>query len=216
MYIPPDFQVTDEALLHDLIERFGFATLVTVGDGRLLATHLPLLVDRAAGDHGTLIGHMARANDQWEGFARGGEALAIFQGPHGYVSPSWYQTQPSVPTWNYMVVHAHGAPRVIEGEAQTREVLRRLVAKYEASFDEPWPMDLPEPYLKSMIQGIVAFEILLTRLEGKFKLNQNRPRHDQQLVVERLAASTDPTERTLAVEMRAVLEGGWKAEPPVG
>ncbi|MEA2638702.1 MAG: transcriptional regulator [Chloroflexota bacterium] len=206
MYMPADFEVTDEALLHGLMERFGFATLVTVEDGRPLVSHLPLLLDRTAGEHGTLLGHMARANHQWESFAQS-EALAIFQGEHGYVSPSWYETHPSVPTWNYLVIHAHGPARIVEGEGRTREILAALIARHERGFEAPWTMELPEPYLHSMVRGIVAFEMPLTRLEGKFKLSQNRPRRDQLRVIATLAASADPADQALAAAMRTVLGG---------
>jgi len=210
VYIPQEFQVADRNLLHDLIERFSFAMLVTTQDGRPVASHLPFLVQRDAGDHGTLVGHMARANRQWQGFGGAGEALVIFQGEHGYVSPSWYETHPSVPTWNYLAVHAYGIPRVIEDAERIRAILRTLVAKNEAGFDEPWPMDLPDDYLRKMIGGIVAFEIPLSRLEGKFKLSQNRPVGDRQRVIATLAASEDPTQRALAAAMQVALgtDGG--------
>src|SRR5206468_2683175 len=132
---------------------------------------------------GTLLSHMARANDQWQDFARGAEALVIFQGHHTYISPSWYEIHPSVPTWNYMVVHAYGTPRLITDDDRIRAALRELVATHESAFDEPWPMDLPDDYLRKMLRGIVAFEIPITRLEGKFKLSQNRSERDRQLVI---------------------------------
>jgi transcriptional regulator len=205
MYLPPEFAVADPALLHQLMERFSFAMLVSVEGGLPLVTHLPLLLDGAAGEHGRLLGHVARANKQWKAFDGRTEALAVFRGDHGYVSPSWYETHPSVPTWNYLVVHAHGAPRLIEDDAGKRQVLRQLVAKYEGGFESPWPMDLPEPYFQSMLAQIVAFEMPITRLEGKFKLNQNRPGADQERVVERLAASADPADQALARAMREAL-----------
>jgi transcriptional regulator len=204
MYNPKHFQVTDRALLTELMERFSFATLVTTHDGSPLAAHLPFLIDPDAGDLGLLAGHMARANEQWRDFADGSEALAIFQGQHAYISPSWYQAHPSVPTWNYMVVHAYGVPRVIEDEARVGEMLRALVDKHEGSFDEPWRMDdLPGDYLRKMARGIVAFEMPIARLEGKFKLSQNRSEIDQRRVVEALASSADPLERELAAAMAA-------------
>jgi transcriptional regulator len=206
VYVPHEFQVADRNLLHDLIERFSFAMLVTTQDGRPVASHLPFLVQRDAGDHGTLVGHMARANRQWKDFERSGEALVIFQGEHGYVSPSWYETHPSVPTWNYLAVHAYGIPHVIEDAERIRTILRALVAKNEAGFDEPWPMDLPNDYLRKMIGGIVVFEIPLTRLEGKFKLSQNRPVPDRRRVIATLAASVDPTQRALATAMQVALD----------
>jgi transcriptional regulator len=207
VYIPHEFQVADTVLLHDLIERFSFATLITTRDGLPVATHLPFLIRRDAGEHGTLVGHVARGNRQWRDFERGDEALVIFQGDHAYVSPSWYVTHPSVPTWNYLAVHAYGVPRLIEDGERIRAILRALVAKNEAGFDEPWSMDLPDDYLRKMIGGIVVFEIPLSRLEGKFKLSQNRPLVDRQRVIATLAASADPTQRALAATMQAVLDG---------
>jgi transcriptional regulator len=206
VYVPHEFQVADRTLLHDLMERFSFATLVTMRDGCPVASHLPFLVRRDVGEYGTLVGHMARANRQWQDFGGAGEALVIFQGDHGYVSPSWYETHPSVPTWNYLAVHAYGRPHVIEDAERIRTILRTLVAKNEAGFDEPWPMDLPDDYLGKMIRGIVAFEIPLTRLEGKFKLSQNRPVADRRRVIATLTASADPTQRALAAAMQVALD----------
>lgn len=205
MYVPADFRVEDEGLLHELIERFSFATLITVEDSRPVVTHLPLLLDRDAGPHGTLIGHMARANHQWREFGPGTEALAIFQAEHGYVSPAWYETSPAVPTWNYLVVHAYGTPRVIDDAERTSAVLRALVSRFESGLAAPWTMDLPESYLWTMMQGIVAFDMPITRFEGKFKLNQNRTRADQQRVVATLAESGDSADRALASAMARVL-----------
>jgi len=184
------------------MDRFSFATLVTVHDGSPMATHLPFLVDPDDGEHGRLIAHMARANDQWRDFGHGGEALVIFQGQHAYVSPSWYRAHPSVPTWNYVAVHAYGVPRVIDDEARVRDILRTLVDKHEAGFDEPWSMDLPDPYMTNMLRGIVAFEMPITHIDGKFKLSQNRSGEDREQVVAALAGSRDPMERDLAALMR--------------
>jgi transcriptional regulator len=205
MYVPLDFRVDDQSTLHDLMERFSFSTLITVQDGRPLVTHLPFLLDRQAGEHGTLIGHMARANQQWQSFSPGIEALAIFQGDHGYVSPSWYEVHPAVPTWNYLVVHAYGAPRIIEDEDGKRAVLGSLVAKFESGSNPPWTMELPDAYLRAMMQGIAAFEMPISRLEGKFKLSQNRSREDQARVVAALAQSPHSADRALASAMAQAL-----------
>jgi transcriptional regulator len=202
VYIPAHFAVNDQAALHDLMRRFSFATLVTQHEGRLFATHLPLLLHADAGEHGTLVGHMARANEQWRDCERGVEALVIFQGDHSYISPSWYETFPAVPTWNYMVAHAYGTARVIDDEARVCAVLGELVAKHEAGFAEPWPMDLPEDYLRKMMRAIVAFEMPIARLEGKFKLSQNQPERNRERVTAMLGASDDPAERELAAQMR--------------
>lgn len=207
MYIPRHNRVEDDGPLFALMERFSFATLVTVHDGAPLATHLPFVLERDRGARGTLHGHMARANEQWRSFASGAEALVIFQAEHAYVSPTWYEDQPSVPTWNYMVVHAYGAPRIVEESGQATASLRQLVDKHERGFAEPWAMEmLPEAYIAKMIRGIVAFEIPITRLEGKFKLSQNRSVEDRRRVVESLAASDDATERGVADAMRQDLE----------
>ncbi|GAC1433200.1 MAG: FMN-binding negative transcriptional regulator [Chloroflexota bacterium] len=183
MYIPRHFLVTDGAVLRDLMERFSFATLVTTHQGHPFATHLPFLIVDDGTEHGSLIGHIARANPQWEEFGGEDEALVLFQGPHTYISPSWYEDHPSVPTWNYAAVHAYGVPRVIADADRVRAILRALVDRHEAGFARPWAMDLPDDYLHAMMRGIVAFEMPITRLEGKFKLSQNRPASDRRRVI---------------------------------
>jgi transcriptional regulator len=205
MYIPSHFRVDDPARLAEFIQRHSFATLITSDAGAPFASHLPILLHRDDGPHGTLISHMARANPQWEHFASGGEALAIFHGPHTYISPSWYATGPAVPTWNYAAVHAYGTPAIIDDHDRIVALLRELVTTYERSFERPWPGELPEDYRDKLIRGIVAFEIPITRLEGKFKLNQNRPAEDMQGVIEHLAHSSDPDDGAVAAMMRAEL-----------
>lgn len=202
MYVPTHFSEDDPARLRALIDENAFATLVTAEDGRPFATHLPLLLDPGRGPHGVLLGHMARANPQWRSFGGGAEALAIFAGPHAYVSPRWYATQPSVPTWNYAAVHAYGVPRILDDAAEAREALARLTARLEG--DGGWSMDgLPESYLAGMMRGIVAFEIPVARLEGKFKLSQNRSATDRRRVVAALEAGAAPLDRDIAALMRA-------------
>ncbi|MDQ3327293.1 MAG: FMN-binding negative transcriptional regulator [Chloroflexota bacterium] len=202
MYIPRHNRVEDDEPLFALMERFSFATLVTVQDGAPLATHLPFVLDRARGEHGTILGHMARGNGQWRSFTAEAEALVIFQAEHAYISPSWYEHHPSVPTWNYMVVHAHGTPRIVDAHDRITTSLRQLVEQHERGFTEPWDMDaLPDDYVAKMVRGIVAFEIPITRLAGKFKLSQNRSVADRQRVVEALAGSGDAVDRGLADAM---------------
>jgi transcriptional regulator len=203
MYIPSHFRVDDPARLAEFIQRHSFATLVTFDGGAPFASHLPMLLHRDAGPHGTLISHMARANPQWQQFASGGEALAIFHGPHTYISPTWYVTGPAVPTWNYASVHAYGVPKIIEEHDRIVEILRELVVTYESAFERPWPGDLPEEYRDKMIRGIVAFEIPVTRIEGKFKLNQNRPAEDVEGVIDHLSRSDDADDRAVARLMLA-------------
>jgi transcriptional regulator len=202
MYLPNSFREDDPALLHDLMRRYNFAVLVTQHDNAPFATHLPFLLDAQRGPHGTLLAHMARANPQWRDFADDREALVIFQGPHAYISPSWYEAMPSVPTWNYAVVHAYGIPRVVEDRDQLRAILDRLVDTHEAARTPPWRMDLSEDYLDRMVRAIVGFEIEITRLEGKLKLSQNRGEGDRRRVAAELAASDDP----LSVEVAEMIE----------
>jgi transcriptional regulator len=210
MYIPAWFRVEDLTLLHSLMEQFSFATLVTqtpagAGHAAPFATHLPFVLDAERGEFGTLQAHMARANPQWQAFAAGGEALVIFQGPHAYISPSWYDKHPSVPTWNYAVVHAYGVPRLLD-DAELRAVLYDLTATNEAGFEQPWRMEsLTDEYITGMLRGIVGFELVITRLEGKFKLNQNRPKEDQLRVIARLRESDNPLDVTTADWMERAL-----------
>jgi len=204
MYVPKHFDTTDREAIAALIRARGFATLITVLDNAPFATHCPLLYDAAAGPHGTLYGHIARANPQWQHFS-GGEALAIFHGPHAYVSPSWYGQHPSVPTWNYVAVHAYGTPRLLE-DGKARELLQRLVSVYEAA-DSDWSIAaLPEGYMSGMLRGIVAFEIPLSRLEAKSKLSQNRGTEDRKRVIARLEALGGDDNHETARAMRAALE----------
>ncbi len=204
MYIPPSTRVTDRTVLHELMERFSFGTLVTARDGCPNATHLPFLVS-PGGEHGRLVAHLARANEQWRDFSSGREVLAIFQGDHTYISPAWYEDHPSVPTWNYMAVHAYGVPRVLDDAVLVRQYLESLVALHEAPFDDPWRMDLPAEYLSGMVRGIVAFEIPISRLEGKFKLSQNRSVRDQRRVVDALSRSSDSRAQGVRAKMEAGL-----------
>jgi transcriptional regulator len=198
MYIPKAFYVSDQQVLGEFIERHSFATLVSMVDGKPFATHLPLLLDRMRSTYGTLLGHVARANPQWHAFDGQQEALAIFQGPHAYVSPSWYATSPAVPTWNYTAVHVYGVPRVIDDEHAFADLLDRLIAFYEAGMPTPWPGILPADFRATLMKGIVGFVMDIDRIEGKFKLSQNRSREDQRRVVEHFERSADPIERALA------------------
>ena len=204
MYLPKHFEVTDKQSLVALIRDYGFATLVTSSsDAGLFASHVPILYWPERGAHGVLAGHVARANPQWRYFNPDHEALAIFQGPHAYVSPSWYQVKPAVPTWNYVAVHAYGTPRIIEDEPKLAEVLRATVEKYESGMPVPWTADLPADYKAAQMKAIVGFEIEVTRLEGKFKLSQNRKPEEVAGVIQALAQSENQTERELASLMKS-------------
>jgi len=200
MYVPKHFDLPEVAACHAIIRDHAFASLVTVtAEGLPTATWLPFLLDAGRGPNGTLLGHMARANPQWRDFDSGKPVLAMFQGAHAYISPRWYQAHPSVPTWNYQVVHAYGTPTLIEDEAAVRALLGRLSQTYEAGAPKPWRMDtLPEAYLAGMTRAIVAFEIPIDRLIGKAKLSQNRNAADRAGVVKGLEAEGDAESLAMA------------------
>ncbi|ETW96636.1 FMN-binding negative transcriptional regulator [Candidatus Entotheonella palauensis] len=204
MYIPKLFREDDLSVLHQLMQTHSFATLVTQHDGAPYATHVPLTLRPEAGPYGTLIGHMARANPQWRDFDVDGEreVLVIFQGPHTYVSPSWYTVQPSVPTWNYAAVHAYGVPRIIEDETELYEALQLLVQTYEDSREQPWTLKGPDDFLRKMMKAIVGFSIPISRLEGKYKLSQNRSAEDQEQVAQQLASQGEPLDTAVAELMQ--------------
>jgi transcriptional regulator len=183
MYIPGAFAVEGRAVLLDFIDRYGFATLVSVVDDEPFATHLPVLLDR---DRNLLLAHVARPNPHWRGFDGEREALVIFHGPHAYVSPSWYAAAPAVPTWNYAAVHVYGAPRLLADEDSLERLLTRLVDKYESAAEKPWRYDLPEEYRRKLLHGIVGFEIPIARIEGKFNFGQNRSAEDRLGMLEHL------------------------------
>ena len=193
MYVPKAFREDDVTRLHGFLRAWSFALLVTDVDGVPSATHLPLVLD-AAGAEARLIGHVARANPQWRTFDGTREALAVFSGPHAYVSPTWYATGPAVPTWNYGAVHVYGRPRVLEGADATRDAVARLVQQH----DPGWPLgEQPEEFIAGMLRGIVAFEMPIERVEGKLKLSQNRPAADRPGIVRALRAGGD-VERAVA------------------
>ena len=181
MYNPSSFAVTDASRLHGWIEQFSFATLVSASGG-LEASHLPLLLDRTDGPHGTLLGHFARASDHWRR-ADAQPVLAIFHGPHTYISPRWYDNPKLVPTWNYVTVHAHGRLTIANNLDATLALLRRMTAHYEAAFDPPWQLAADEDSLRKLAEQVVAFRLPIERLDGKAKLSQNHPVARRQGVV---------------------------------
>ncbi len=201
MYVPDHFAENDSAKLYDAMERYSFATLISQTANGLEASHLPLLLDRANGAHGTLVGHMARANLQWQS-AAGQEVLAIFSGPHAYISPQWYEATQVVPTWNYVAIHAYGRLELIDDEAEVLQLLDRTVQTFEAPQPRPWRMNEPAEFVERLAKQIVAFRIPITRLEGKWKLNQNRPADQRQRVIEQLNRQGDENATEIANLMR--------------
>jgi transcriptional regulator len=185
MYIPKFYEEKDLAEIEKLIHEFGFAILVTAKDGSPIATHLPLQLEKNEDGDWLLQGHMAKANPQWRLF-EGADVLAIFLGPHTYVSPSWYNHK-NVPTWNYKAVHAYGKVRLVEGEELTNN-LRKIMARYESAHAEnPTQFDeVPDSVLLPDLRALVGFEIKVERLEAASKLSQNRDAESHQNIIEHL------------------------------
>lgn len=184
------------------------AALIATGDGGLVASHLPFLIEEAGSGLGVLRAHLPRADEQLARLRNGGEALAIFTGPDAYVTPSWYASKAEhgrvVPTWNYVAVYAWGTPRVVEDAGWIRGQLERLTAAQEDARTQPWAVgDAPEDYVAGMIKGIVGLEIPITRLEGKWKVSQNRSNADRRGVVEGLESDGETEIARLVAERGA-------------
>ncbi len=187
MYIPKFNEEKRLEVLHGLIRSQPFATLVTMGTSGLIATHLPMVLSPGEGSPDILRGHVSRANPQWRELDPAIEALAIFAGPHHYITPSWYPEKSEdgkvVPTWNYAVVHAYGSVTTIEDPTWLLTHLKSLTTQHESAFPNPWAItDAPEDYIASQLRGIVGIEIPIRRLEGKWKVSQNKSEHTKQSI----------------------------------
>ncbi|MDB6003724.1 MAG: transcriptional regulator [Prosthecobacter sp.] len=183
------------------MRQHSFATIVSHDGKRPQATHMPVLLNPTHSVHGTLLSHMARANPQWRHFSTSAEVLVIFTGPHAYISPAWYATEPAVPTWNYTAVHAYGIPRIVTQHDRFTQMLHDLVEFYESGRPNRWHGNMAAEFRDGLMKGIVGIEIEITRLEGKFKLSQNRPQ-DAASVISMLQDSTDQTDRDTAKMMQ--------------
>ena len=188
MYQPPHFREDRIEVQHDLIRSHPLGLLIAAGPGGLQANPIPFLVYPEPSPHGTLRAHMARGNPQWRELNAVKECLVVFQGPQQYITPSWYPTKKEhgkvVPTWNYVTVHAWGAPQVIDDAAWLRRQVEDLTNQNEGKLPEPWKVDdAPEQYLASQIKGIIGIEIPISKIEGKWKVSQNRPAIDREGVV---------------------------------
>jgi transcriptional regulator len=206
MYQPAQFEEKQLDVLHRLILAHPFGTLVTLDSSGLNANHIPFEIDpetSPSAPFGTLRAHVARANPVWRDFDPAVAALAVFQGAHAYITPSWYQTRQEtgkvVPTWNYMVVHASGPLRIIDDAAWLRAAVERLTARHEAAFDMPWKVaDAPDDYIDKQLAAIIGIEIPLTKLIGKWKVSQNRPQADREGVVQALRMRGDADSAAMA------------------
>ncbi|UVL61631.1 FMN-binding negative transcriptional regulator [Pseudomonas sp. B21-032] len=206
MFTPSSYKETDLDRLHQQIEQTRLAVLVTHGEQGLQASHLPLLLDRKQGSNGTLYGHFARANKQWQDLANGAEALLVFAGPDAYVSAGYYPSKVddprTVPTWNYTAVHAWGKAEVFHDAERLLEIVRRLSDHHEQRQAKPWSVDeAPADYMAGMLKAIVGFALPIERLQGTRKLSQNRSAIDIEGVRTGLANSNDPLDNQLAALM---------------
>lgn len=203
LYIPPSFAATERAAIARLMHDHPFATLVTPATPEPWVSHVPLLHTAGCEPHGTLIGHVARANPHWQ-FANGVESIAIFHGPHAYVSPSWYSDPVhAVPTWNFTAVHAHGTLEIFDDPSDARGVLDALVQRFEGSRPAPWQLTMPKPQRDALVGAIVAFRLRIKRLDAKFKLSQNRPREDRVRVIAALKGEDYPEATATATWMQS-------------
>jgi transcriptional regulator len=204
MYLPGHFAERDLTKLHEFIEQHSFGLLVSQVDGLPFASHLPFLLERTAGPQGTLVGHMARANPQWRE-ADGQTALVIFSGPHAYISPTWYEAEHLVPTWNYAAVHAYGRVQIIEDESALLEIVQKAVAVFEQAMPQPWSFDGSEAFVERLLMQIVGFRIEVEKIEGKWKLNQNHPVERRKKVVRALREQGGENAEAVAAMMQAML-----------
>ncbi len=206
MYLPSAFRQDDLAELHAQLQASPLALLTSAGAAGVQASHLPLLLAPDEGEFGTLYGHFARANPHWRDLQGSAEALAVFSGPDAYISPGWYPAKAEhgkvVPTWNYIAVHARGPVELIEEPEHLLQIVSRLSDQHENGRERPWAVsDAPREYIDSMLRAIVGFALPIRRLEGKWKLGQNRSAADQAGVRDGLAASPSPGDRELAARM---------------
>ncbi|MEH7072616.1 FMN-binding negative transcriptional regulator [Neobacillus drentensis] len=202
MYIPKHFNIDDEKVIYDFIEKYGFATLFSHHNWEPYATHLPLMLNKS---ENALYGHFARSNEQWRD-VENQQVLVVFQGPHCYISPSWYETMKAVPTWNYVSIHLYGSLEIIEDSEVIFESLNDLVNKYESS-DSPYHLHDVEPsFIEGMGKGIVPFRIKITKIEAKAKLSQNQPVERQELIIKNLENSTNQDQIQVAALMRKNLQ----------
>lgn len=205
MYVPSNFAEERVPVLHEAIRGIKLGTLVTLGGEEMIASHVPMLVDPEPAPYGTLRGHIARANPQWRDPPGKVQALAIFLGPNAYVTPSWYATKRAtgkvVPTWNYAAIHAYGPVRFFDDAERLLALVTRLTETHEAPRAQPWAVsDAPADFVQGMLRAIVGFELPIARLEGKWKMSQNRPAEDRAGVVEGLAREGAPEVAEIVVE----------------
>jgi transcriptional regulator len=196
MYIPDAFIEKDRAKIREVIDKHGFGILVCEQDGELMATHIPFLY-RVEDGQEYLYGHVARNNPQWKAIA-GKKVMVIFAGPHGYISPAWYENPLSVPTWDHISIHMYGVPEIIPGQDQVRDLLTRTTDHFERYNGTQWKFELPQEFSDKLMNMIVAFRIKVVETQAQFKLSQNRAPADKVKVIAALKAKGDPDSVRLA------------------
>ncbi|UYZ82773.1 FMN-binding negative transcriptional regulator [Entomomonas sp. E2T0] len=207
MYIPKHFQDNDQQSLFNTIRQIQTANLVTQHPSGLIATYLPLYLEETEGKQGTLYGHIAKANSQWQQSLTNTEALAIFTGPDAYITPSWYPSKQihhkEVPTWNYIAVHTYGTIEFIEEPNTLLDIVTKLTNANEKNRQQPWQVkDAPQDYIQTMLKAIIGVKITITKIEGKRKLSQNKTADNQQGVIQGLTNSEKATDKALAKLMQ--------------
>jgi transcriptional regulator len=192
LYIPQAHLVEDRKFLHDFMDEYAFVDLIT-REPELRITHIPAILSRTAGQYGTIYGHISRQNEQAKAFDGKQQAVIVFRGPHGYISPTWYQNRQTVPTWNLAVVHATGRLNPVTDPKALHDFLGRLIGKFESYEGTDYDFaKLPDSYVSGMLKGIVGFEMQIEQLEGKFKLGQERNETDRQNILTHLQTSHAP------------------------
>ncbi|MBK8551108.1 MAG: FMN-binding negative transcriptional regulator [Ignavibacteria bacterium] len=200
MYTPKHFEMTDRDEIFDFIRNNSFAILISTNSGKLNATHLPVLLKSDEGENGYLYAHVAKANHQMKDISE--EVLVIFPGAHKYISPAWYETNQTVPTWNYISVHVYGIIKILEDRESKMEIIKDVVKYFEGDESKYKVEDLKESYFEGQLRGITAFKIEITKIEGKKKISQNHPEERQQRVIEKLLSFDDENSNDIAEHMR--------------
>ena len=200
MYIPEHFRVHDHADALAFMRANPFVVLVSSTEEGPFASHVPVFIEERE-NRVFLRGHVAKANPHWKSLAQDQESLVIFNGPHAYISPSLYEIRESVPTWNYAAVHVYGKGRVFTDEAQLKDLLLEIITRFDSAYVEQWK-SFRDQYRSRMVEHIVGFEIIATRIEAKFKLSQNRTKPEQENIIRSLASSSDSAEAGVAALMR--------------
>lgn len=205
MYIPKQFEVNDPKQIIEIIRKHSFGILFSQENGLSSASHLPFLIEESENSELYLLGHMAKSNNQWGESIN--DVLVVFQGPHTYISPTWYQEENTVPTWNYVAVHVYGELIVIDNKDELSDLIEKTVDYYESNFETPWRTNLETEYNDKLLNVIVGFKIKVKRFEGKWKLNQNHSVERRQKVIHALRMNCDENSKGIANLMEATLQG---------